>query len=139
MKISLLRSILKKYLRKIIYIREYKPIKVKHNKIPKRKIFSFVGGNLNPGKVFYVIQRHPGYGIFSNLTFVVNHIKIALDMGFIPIVDMENYTTIYNENKKIFNTYNSWEYYYEQVSPYSLEEVYKSMNIIVTSNIFYSE
>ena len=60
-------------------------------------------------------------------------------MGFIPIVDMENYTTIYNENKKICSTYNSWEYYYEQISPYSLDEVYKSKNIIITSSTFYSE
>ncbi len=59
-------------------------------------------------------------------------------MGFIPVVDMENYPTIYNENKKIFNTYNSWEYYYEQIFPYSLEEVYKSKNIIITDSTFYS-
>jgi hypothetical protein len=139
MKNNLIKITLKKIIRKMLYIREYRPIKFQNNIIQKRQIFSCVGGNLNPSKVFYVIQRHPGYGIFSNLTFVINHIKIALDMGFIPIVDMQNYTTIYNEDKKIFNTHNSWEYYYEQISPYSLEEVYKSKNIIITSNIFYSE
>jgi hypothetical protein len=139
MKKNLIKSSLKNFIRKILYIREYKPIKIPNNKISKRTIYSFVGGNLNPDKVFYIIQRYPGYGIFSNLTFVVNHIKIALDMGFIPIVDMDNYTTIYNENKKICSTYNSWEYYYEQISPYSLDEVYKSKNIIITSSTFYSE
>ena len=120
-------------------MREYRPIVNLDNKFQKRRIFNVIGGNLNPDKIFYVIQRYPGYGIFSNLTFVINHMKIALDMGFIPIVDMQNYSTIYNENKKIYNTFNSWEYYYEQLSPYSLEDVYNSKNIILTDNKFYSE
>ena len=149
---KLIKSSLKNFIRKTLlfarfsafteglqYTRAHKSINTTNNKLQKRTIFSFAGGNINPGKVFYVIQRHPGTGIFSNLTFVINHIKIALDMGFIPIVDMENYTNIYNENKKICNTYNSWEYYYEQISPYTLEEVYKSKNIILTSSTFYSE
>ena len=109
------KSFLKNIFRKVFLMREYRPIKTIDNKIQKRKVYNVIGGNLNPDKIFYVIQRYPGYGIFSNLTFVINHIKIALDMGFIPVVDMENYPTIYNENKKIFNTYNSWEYYYEQI------------------------
>ena len=152
MKKNLIKSSLKNFIRKILlfagfssfteglqYTRAYKSTNTTNNKIQKRTIYSFTGGNLNPDRVFYIIQRYPGTGIFSNLSFVINHIKIALDMGFIPIVDMENHTNIYNENKKIFNTYNSWEYYYEQICPYTLEEVYKSKNIIITSSIFYSE
>ncbi len=138
-KINHLKSSFKKILKKIFLMREYRPIVNLDNKFQKRRIFNVIGGNLNPDKIFYVIQRYPGYGIFSNLTFVINHMKIALDMGFIPIVDMQNYSTIYNENKKIYNTFNSWEYYYEQLSPYSLEDVYNSKNIILTDNKFYSE
>ena len=138
MKKNSIKQILRKIFFKVLQTREYKPIKDTKNILKKRKIFNVLGGKLNPEKNFYVIQRHPGYGIFSNLTFVINHIKIALDMGFIPIVDMENFTTIYNEKKKIFNTFNSWEYYYEQISPFKLDEVYKSKNIIITDNIFYS-
>ena len=29
--------------------------------------------------------------LFSGLTYVVNHLKVADDYGFIPIVDMENF------------------------------------------------
>ena len=133
-----IKQILRNIVFKVFKTKEYSPIVSAKNVIKKRKIFNVVGGSLNPEKNFYIIQRHPGYGIFSNLTFVINHIKIALDMGFIPIVDMENYTTIYNENKKIFNTLNSWEYYYDQISSYNLDEVYKSKNIIITDNFFYS-
>ena len=94
-------------------------------------------GSKNPNKTFYVIRRSPGAGMFSNLTFVLNHLKIAIEKKFIPIVDMENYPTIYNESNKINGTKNSWLYYFEQVSNYSLEEVYKSKNVLITKNTFY--
>ena len=57
-------------------------------------------GKLNKNKIFYVIKRSPGAGMFSNLTFVMNHLLIAQRHNFIPVVDMENYPTIYNEKKK---------------------------------------
>jgi len=134
------KLLLKKIYSKIFIMRDIGNMNSALNnpKLKKRKIFRVIGGNLHPDKVFYIIQRHPGFGFFSNLIFVVNHIKIALDMGFIPMVDMQNFTNIYNEKEKIFNTFNSWEYYYEQISPYTLEEVYKSKNIILTDRIFYA-
>ena len=39
---------------------------------------------------------------------------------------MENFTTIYNEREKINNTYNAWEYYFEKLNKYTLNEVYNS-------------
>ena len=91
---------------------------------------SINNGKLNPDKIFYIIQRHPGYGLFSNVAFVINHLKVAKDYGFTPVVDMENYTTVYNEKKKVCNTFNAWEYYFEQTSNFTLEEVYNSKNFI---------
>ena len=38
---------------------------------------------------------------------MLNHLKIAESCGYIPVVDMENFPTIYNELKKIDNTNNS--------------------------------
>ena len=49
---------------------------------------------------------------------------------------MENFTTIYNEQEKINNTYNAWEYYFEKINKYSLKEVYNSQNVILTNNTF---
>ena len=95
-------------------------------------------GKLNKNKIFYVIKRSPGAGMFSNLTFVMNHLLIAQRHNFIPVVDMENYPTIYNEKKKINGTKNAWEYYFEPVSKYSLNEVYKSQNVFITSDKFSS-
>ena len=90
----------------------------------------------NSNKIFYVIRRSPGAGFFSNLTYVLGHLKIAENHNLIPIVDMENFPTIYNEKKSINKSKNSWEYYFEQVSNYNLKEIYKSKNVILTSNIF---
>ena len=99
-------------------------------------------GNKNPKKFFYVIQRSPGGGMFSNLNYVVHHLLIAEKFGLIPIVDMSNYYTLYNEKKSINGINNSWEYYFEPISKYSLTEIYKSKNVIITDgrtreNIFF--
>ena len=49
---------------------------------------------------------------------------------------MENFTTIYNEQEKINNTYNAWEYYFEKINKYSLKEVYNSQNVILGSPLY---
>ena len=93
-------------------------------------------GELNKDKIFYVIKRTPGTGFFSNITFVLNHISLSEKLGFIPIIDMENYKTIYNEKIKIKNTFNAWEYYFNKLNTFNLDEVYKSKNVIITSSEF---
>ena len=85
-------------------------------------------GNLNPDKTFYIIKRSSHAGIFSYVSFVLNHLVISKENNFIPIVDMENYVNPYNEIESIENTFNSWQYYFKQVSNYDLNEVYKSKN-----------
>ena len=93
-------------------------------------------GKLNPSKKFYIIRRNPTAGFFSNITFILNHLKICNEMNFIPIIDMKNYPTLYNEKKKIKKTYNSWEYYFEKLNKYSLKEVYKSSKVFLSSTVF---
>ena len=109
----------------------------KNHRNCKTEKFSF--GEKNPDLVFYVIKRTPGTGFFSNILFVINHIIKANKNGYIPVVDMENFPTIYNEYNEIFKTKNSWEYYFENLSSINLEEVYKSKNVIISSNNFENE
>ncbi|RYE53576.1 MAG: hypothetical protein EOP48_14105 [Sphingobacteriales bacterium] len=85
-------------------------------------------GSKNADKVFYVIWLDKGSGFFSNLSAVLCHIDIAIKGGMIPVVDFQNFKTLYNTGK-IEDTANAWEYYFEPVSPYSLEEVYQSKNV----------
>jgi hypothetical protein len=56
-------------------------------------------GNKNKNKIFYVIKRSPGAGIFSNLFYVLQHLFLIRNKRFIPIVDMNNFITLYNEKK----------------------------------------
>lgn len=95
-------------------------------------------GELNKDKIFYIIKRTPGTGLFSNVVFVLNHLLIANKYNFIPIVDMHNFKTIYNEKKTIKKNKNAWNYFFENVSNYSLDEVYKSNRVIIVSDQFFS-
>ena len=92
-------------------------------------------GNKNPDKTFYVIRINYGGGIFSILLYVLHQIKVAESMNAIPIIDMENFPTKYNQLNKIKKTLNSWLYYYYPISQYSLEEVYESKSVIINTGI----
>ncbi len=98
------------------------------------KKYSF--GKKNKNKSFLVINRSPGAGIFSNVTFVINYFLYAKKRGFIPIVDMENFPTIYNEKNKINFTQNAWEYYFQNLNKYRLQDIYKSKNVYFTDSKF---
>lgn len=94
-------------------------------------------GNLNKDKTFYVIKRTPGTGMFSNITFILNHLKICKMFDLIPIIDMENFHTIYNEKNNVRNEKNAWNYYFKNLNRFTLNEVYKSKNVLITNNKFF--
>jgi len=104
----------------------------------KLKLYQKSFGSLNSDKIFYVIKRTPGAGLFSNITFILNHLKIIKKFDFIPIIDMENFPTIYNEKIKFKNINNAWNYYFEDLNDFSLDEVYKSKNVLITNDKFYN-
>ena len=91
-------------------------------------------GKKNPNKFFFVIRRTPGAGFFSNLNFVLHNLYICEKLKMIPIIDMENYHTLYNCRVKIDNSKNAWNYYYKSVSNYNLDEVYQSKNVFICDN-----
>lgn len=97
-----------------------------------KKIFF---GTKNKKKIFYVIKKnYAPNGFFSLVTFVLEHLNYALNKSYIPIVDMENFINPYNENTITKKTYNSWEYYFKNLSNYNLKDVYQSKNVIFSSN-----
>lgn len=88
------------------------------------------------GDKSYIIRRSPGAGLFSNFIYVLNHLKIADNLKMKPFVDMKNFTTIYNEKKRINNTFNAWNYYFKN----KLNRKNKKNNkriFILTKNNFY--
>lgn len=125
-----------KTLKNIIHSYEAKPILgLKKNNL-KTTPLSFKYKN-SKNKIFYIIRRTPGAGLFSNFIFVLNHLKIAESCGFFPIVDMENFPTIYNEKNSIKGSKNSWYYYFKSKKKYNLNKIYKSGKFILTKNKFF--
>lgn len=97
-------------------------------------------GNKNPDKTFFVIRLYPpAAGFLADYNYVLGYMKYAYDNGWIPVVDMQNYQTLYNEDHPIHGTTNVWEYFFEQpLDPatgkrYTLEEVYQSKNVILSN------
>ena len=129
-------KLLKRSIRKFIYDgRSNIDNKIKLNYFLKKNDLTFyikTFGPKNPNKRFYLIQRSIGGGMFSNLNYVIHHIKIAQDLNCIPIIDMKNFPTKYNEKYKIHNSLNSWDYYFYPINRYKLDEVYKSKFVIIT-------
>lgn len=94
-------------------------------------------GDKNPDKTFYVIWRnHYGAGFFSNYAFVMGHLLIAKEKGYIPIIDFENFKTLYNAKEPINGTENAWNYYFEPLNNYQLTEVYQSKNVLFCNGDF---
>ena len=88
-------------------------------------------GERNSDKTFYIIWSHKaGRGFFSIFSQVLSHLQIADELDMIPIIDMLNFKTHYNEDSSINEVNNSWEYYFKPVSNFSLEEVYLSKNVV---------
>ena len=67
----------KKYFDKIYLTEEADTISKKNKTIKGYKVNINLKVNSNKRKIFYIIQRSPGAGMFSNLIFVLNHLKIC--------------------------------------------------------------
>ena len=92
------KNFLRKFARKIFYHTPPETIQVRKKNFIGKQVKLINCGDLNKEKIFYIIQRYGGEGaLFSDVTYVVNHLKVADDYGFIPIVDMENFPRWYNE------------------------------------------
>lgn len=105
-------------------------------------------GEENPNKTFYVIRPYyflqPNAFIFRNVAnlltqyyYCLQKLSYAIENNWIPVVDWQNYGQLpHAEDYPVNGTTNSWEYYWQQPSEYTLEEVYHSKNVILsTQNI----
>lgn len=91
-------------------------------------------GGKNESITFYVIKRTPpGAGLLSNYQNVIGHLMLCQEKGYEPIVDMLYTKTHYNEDKIVNGTWNAWEYYWDQPTAFTLEEVFQSKNVILSS------
>ena len=82
---------------------------------------------------FYIIRRQPpGAGLFSNVNHVLQGLIYADRNNFIPVVDMENYWTLYSQSKKFLGTRNAWEYFFKQINSAKIETAYSSNSFVLS-------
>lgn len=89
-------------------------------------------GSENPDKVFYVIRRiSDDIGLFSYVMTNLGHIKYAVDKGYIPVIDMQNYSNTYLKQEEV-GIKNAWEFFFEQPMGYTLDNISKSKHVILS-------
>ena len=89
-------------------------------------------GKLNKDKTFYVIRpTNTVSGILAIYLKVIKEINLCNRQGYIPVVDLKNYNSQFAE-LTADDSINPWVLYFDQVSPYSLDEVYQSKNVIIS-------
>ncbi len=132
--INLIKYFLKFLKTYIISYNAYPIIKLKKKKI--NDLLLSLNSKNKKKEIFYIIKRTPGAGLFSNFIFVLNHIKVADSLGYKPIVDMENFPTIYNEKRSINKSRNAWNYYFDNRKNYNLKKILLNNKFIITSNRF---
>ena len=118
-----------KYLQEEIGIAEEKILKREQW---YRMLFHYSFGEKNPEKTFYVMSKpiRVKNGLMSNVLCFLEQLDYVEKMGYIPVADMQSYSSQYLESWQIGKV-NAWEYYYEPMSAYTLEEVYQSKNVIM--------
>lgn len=83
-------------------------------------------------KKYYIIRRPAlGAGFFSNYFWVLGHVVFAKKLGYIPVVDMENYKTLYSEEEPVDGVSNAWNYYFRDVDQVGLKEAYDSGRFVL--------
>lgn len=96
----------------------------------ERTVHNHIGNYRNDSNDYYIIRRYAsGMGIGSYIISNISQIKYALDMGYIPVIDMLNYNSTIIDKTKIVN---SWELYFQQPLSTKLEIAYKSKKYILS-------
>ncbi len=86
------------------------------------------------GPVYYIVRRNLDWGdagFFSNWLYALTHVAYAKEKGWIPVIDMRNYHTLYSEKHPVNGTRNTWEYYFEQ--PVDTRTAYRSGRFVLSA------
>lgn len=77
-------------------------------------------------KYYIIVRSEGGAGFFSNYMWVLGHVVFARKLGYIPVVDMKNFPTLYSEEMPIDGVDNAWNYYFQDIGKVTLEQAYAS-------------
>ena len=89
-------------------------------------------------KEFYVVARTADItGLGAIVVGVISHALYALDKGFLPIVDLKHYKNQYFKDGRTYKD-NTWEYFFEQPSGYTLDDISSDSEVVISLNDRYS-
>ncbi len=90
-------------------------------------------GGLYDSKTFYIIRVKPLTSSLGPLIlWVMVQLKVVEEKGYIPVIDFSDFWNIFLESYEI-GIVNSWEYYFEQPTQFSLSAVHHAKNVIIGS------
>ncbi|MBQ7349168.1 MAG: hypothetical protein IJW47_04150 [Clostridia bacterium] len=93
-------------------------------------------GMENKDKTFYVARRFSQVeGHCSLLMTMLGHCNRAIEMGMIPVIDMQNYYSELWQDETRKGKDNAWEYFYEQPGGYTLPDISRSKNILLSDGV----
>lgn len=85
-----------------------------------------------PDKIFYVIGvDYVTQGLLAIVKNVLIHIEYALEKGYVPIVDMKNFSSQFEKE----HSENAWELFFQQPMGYGLNDITNAKRIILSRNI----
>ncbi|MDE6566767.1 MAG: hypothetical protein K2K70_03415 [Lachnospiraceae bacterium] len=91
-------------------------------------------GRRNPDRLFYVIRcPQAEMGLYAVINYVTYHLNMADSIGAEPVVDWQYYPNKYFSEDDKIGKENAWEYFFLQTTDVSVDEVYKSRNVIMSS------
>lgn len=140
-----MRKLIVKYIKKVGVI--YKPLlwlyvncldikKHLHKYIHRQRRCSFGDENIN--KTFYVIGvSNSTAGLFAVVKSTFCHICYAINKGYIPVVDMQNFNNQLTDGNDMGK--NAWELYFKQPGGYNLDDISQSRNIIKSCTLPFPE
>lgn len=109
-----------------------------HNQIIFKKIKNkYANGPINDKRYYIIWRLCPHCGIFSTIMAFLTQIKYAIDYGMTPVIDMENFQSMYTDPKQL--TKNVWEYYLLQPFDGSVKEAYRSKRLRFSNGDYNSE
>ena len=86
---------------------------------------------IDKDKIYYVIRCNlPECGLFAIYTYILDHIAYAVDHGYIPVIDSEQYPCLYKENEPVHGVTDPWLYYFKPMQSRTLAELKRVCHVI---------
>lgn len=83
-------------------------------------------------KTYYIIRRDcASIGLFTYVALFLGHIAYAVGKGYVPVIDMKNYPSMYLKDDD-FGKENAWEFYFKQPYNSNLDEIYRNEKYILS-------